>query len=140
MAQTSTKGRLARRVSASGLACALVLLQFFGLAHYFLVSHEICPEHGESLHAHKGAGSLSPALAQVAHPAIAGSNAEGPGEFDHEHCSVFLRRRNPALPGPTLGIAEPQAAATFEIVAAARDASVSVAVLFFAPKGSPPLG
>ena len=135
----SRRGELARRVCVGGLASALVLFQLVGLAHYFLVAHEICLEHGEFLHSHRAAGSHAPEFVSNAGAALAGANAGGPGAFEHEHCSVFLRRRNPALPGPTLGGVEPQAAAVQEAAPVSGDAPSAVAVLFVAPKSSPPI-
>jgi hypothetical protein len=128
-----------RRACVGGLASALVLLQCVGLAHSLLVTHELCPEHGEFLHVYGGgAGSRVLALDSTDHDVVSASVARGARENEHEHCSVFLHQRTRALAGPTLGATELHVAAALRAAPPAAEVRASIAVLFFAPKNSPP--
>jgi hypothetical protein len=130
---------LGRRLCVGGLATALVLLQVAGFAHFFLVAHEICPEHGELIHARRGgAGSRALAPAFLEHDVLAGSEAYA-SVGSHEHCSVFLHQRTRALAGPILGRAEPQVCSAVPAAPPAADVPAAVPVLFLAPKSSPPV-
>ena len=137
LASTSRKQEaLFQRLCVGGLAC---VLQIAGLAHFFLVAHEVCPEHGELVHARwREAGSHASVLVVTGHDALTSSQAKASVD-DHEHCSVFLHRRSRALEGPRLGPAEPQVCAALPSAPAAVDVPAAVPVLFFAPKSSPPI-
>ena len=132
------QGMLARRVCVGGLVCALVFLQVAGLAHFLLVAHEVCPEHGELIHARRGeAGSHDSMLGATGNDVLDGSEAAA-SAGGHEHCSVSLHQRSRALEVPRLGPAEPQVCAALPSVPSAVDVPAAVAVLFLAPKSSPP--
>ena len=134
----SQQGTLARRVCVGGLVCALVLLQVAGLAHFLLVAHQVCPEHGELIHAHGGeASSHAPMPGATGHDVLVGSEAAA-SAGGHEHCSVFLHQRSRALVGPRQGPAEPQVCAALPSAPPAVDIPAAVPVLFLAPKSSPP--
>jgi hypothetical protein len=124
-------------VCVGGLAILLVLLQFAGLAHFLLVQHEICPEHNELVHGH--APWTEPyGAAPDATSSDALSQAEaGAGGSEHGHCSVFLHQRARTFVPLTLGVAALREGAALGVADRAPP-PLSVAVLFFAPKNSPP--
>ena len=128
-----------RRLFVGGLATALVLLQVAGFAHFILVAHEICPEHGELVHARRGgAGSHVLAPVSLDHDVLAGSEARA-SVGGHEHCSVFLHQRTRALGGPIFGRVEPQVCSAVPAAPPAADVPAAVPVLLLAPKSSPPI-
>ena len=136
--QEQHQASLARRVCVGGLASGLVLLQVVGLAHFLLVAHEICPEHGEfqdinPLHEARGVASL----AASSHTALAGSLPDRQHGLGHEHCATVLHQRARAF-APLSALAGALELVVRLGAVAAPEARSSVALLFLAPKGSPP--
>jgi hypothetical protein len=77
------------------LALALVAAQGAWLAHFALVKHAYCPEHGELVHL-----DAAPHTAVGAHPAKT-RGLYAPEEAEqgrHEHCALLGLRREVALP------------------------------------------
>jgi hypothetical protein len=48
------------------LASALALLQLLGLAHFLLVPHEVCADHGELVHGHADGSAVHHAVTRGA--------------------------------------------------------------------------
>jgi hypothetical protein len=123
--------------ATSGL---LLVAQLLALGHLAIVRHTICSEHGEAIH------SGSPGEARGLRPAHEGAAADPalgqggpPAEHSHDHCLALANTRERFALLPALDLI------TGPLVAAARLPSLSavsaapaVAVLFFAPKNSPP--
>jgi hypothetical protein len=128
------------RVFASGVACALVLLQGAGIVHSFLDSHEICREHGELVHGHRGREMVaadSPAPAGFG--ALRSSRAATP-DPEHEHCQVSFHQRARAVPKPASSVVTPLEREV-NTAAQARDVlPPHIPLLAIAPKSSPPIG
>jgi hypothetical protein len=118
--------------------CVLAVAQLLTFAHGAMVTHRICPEHGEAVHtAVRGVESpvsakTTPGLALQAQPI----DADG---HDHEHClSMAHGRTKLVMPLPAWGglIDEPAIA---EWSDPAPSLFPGVALLSLAPKGSPPV-
>ena len=132
---THILGRLrhARRLLAL-VVLALGLVHGALAAHFLLVDHERCPEHGDWMHVHAGA----PHHPQSLGPLLAGPDADTPD--DHDHCAA------PTVLGQRL--VEPAATRQPSPLTALLDAPrqsrappVAVVVsapLRLAPKTSPP--
>lgn len=125
------------RALASALLLLLAGAQALPSLHFVLVAHEVCPEHGEILHADDGASSHAPGSTWRGAEVAAGSELE----HEHEHCSVALRPGPPELSGAELACDASGALPVAELVApAARErAHSSVALLAYAPKLAPPV-
>lgn len=129
----------AARVLVGTVAAALVLLQVQTLAHFFLVPHEFCAEHGELIHGHAEGSAAQAATREVAEAGVLDSAQAGTRHAaGHDHCPVFVHQRSRAVVEPAAEAPHPVAAAPLNAVSAERAAPASVAVLFFAPKNSPP--
>jgi hypothetical protein len=139
MARATDSGCV-RRASMRATTTLLLAAQLLTLGHLLIVRHTICPEHGEAIHS--GSPSETPAL-RPTHEGATGDPALGSGaplaEHAHDHCLARANPRErfallPALdlrPGPLL------VAATLPSLSAVAVAP-AVAVLFLAPKNSPP--
>lgn len=116
------------------LALALVGAHGISLAHFALVQHAYCPEHGELIHP-----DAAPHAHASAHPTktpglYASEEVEQGG---HEHCALLGHRREVALPtnsSALLPAHEPPA----NVVAGGAWAPSSDARFRLAPKQSPP--
>ena len=129
---------VSRRFAALATGVLLLAGQLSSLAHFALVQHARCAEHGELVHARaegapvaaaptatRGTSALTPAAAEEAH--------------GHDHCVLGVARRSGALlPGrttPTAPAPRPSGVAARSL---ATPAAPSVALLRLAPKSSPP--
>lgn len=142
--RTSTQPRATQRSSArpalrvlAGIVAALLLATTLGqIAHFLLVRHVVCAEHGELLEA------PSPALrGHDGHPERAG-NAAGEPEpaLEHDHCQVLarLQRGTAVLGAQDFELAPPPAPSLIEAEAPAELAPALPPPLTRAPKTSPP--
>jgi hypothetical protein len=117
------------------LAAWLVTLSHGATAlHFALISHEICADHGEVVHAQARA-------AHAAHHASTTSALPGGEHSGHDHCPLMGRRveQSAFLPAPELrveGLDFLSARAAVEGVTVARSRAE---LLLFAPKQSPPV-
>ncbi len=124
------------RACIGALASALALLQLLGLAHFLLVPHEVCADHGELVNGHADVSAVHHAVTRGAvldHAEAGDRYAAG-----HDHCSVFVHQRSRALVGPTTAAPTPVAPAPSLLAPVEHEVPAPVAVLFFAPKSSPP--
>jgi hypothetical protein len=127
------------RGALGALAALLALLQLAGLAHLALLPHELCPEHGELVHAHAHAHAHRRGRAQAAgQNALSAADASLRG-LEDTHCSVFLLQRARA-PGSAPTVSSLLQLATGPAVAwDCGPAPRPVPILLFAPKSSPPI-
>ena len=124
------------RAGIGVLVSLLVLLQLGGAAHFLLVQHETCPEHGELVH---GRHNHQPGLSASSSTSGVRESAASPGESEHSHCLVSLHQRTRALSAP---VQEFLFLVMSEVEPALGDLEApppSVPVLSVAPKGSPPI-
>ena len=122
-----------RLVFTVALGAVLLAAQLSAFNHQLFVQHVTCVEHGEQIHV-EGA----PAAVPGAEPAVtASATAAGHG---HDHCSVFLARREEQAPVSAPALELPEGPAVERPVVEARSAGLPspVALLRLAPKGSPP--
>jgi hypothetical protein len=119
------------------LAWAVAGSQLGNVLHFSAISHEICQEHGELVHAgeHGDEHHAAPS------PPAATTVSDSASEHAHEHCSVFGRPEDtaPVATPPSVEIA---AVAATDVASLSPRASVFVAPstrLLAAPKTSPPV-
>jgi hypothetical protein len=127
------------RVLAPVFAACLMFGPGSGLAHFIVVEHAICAEHGDLIHADEShpSGVSAHAHAVTEFPSLSERAASTPGHA-HEHCPVLTQRREQArvaqagtalLPPPESGVVDDLPC----------DAPSPCAdLLRFAPKTSPP--
>jgi len=118
------------------LAWAIAGSQLGSSLHFAVISHEICDEHGELVHAGEHASAH-----QSARDHQATSVSEGASAHAHEHCSHFGRPEDKAILAspPAVEIVSPAAR---EVAWQPHRDSVVVAQstrLLAAPKTSPPV-
>lgn len=129
--------------SLAALVALLLMAGSLGqIAHFLLVPHAICAEHGELLELHDGAHPATDAGREASAPRDASRpQVAAPEELEsHEHCQLLARsQRELALPladafepAPVLG---ERAAPTLR---AANEPLGQLAALSLAPKTSPP--
>ncbi|HYO94231.1 MAG TPA: hypothetical protein VER33_06950 [Polyangiaceae bacterium] len=125
------------RALVSALLLLLTAAQALPSLHFVLVAHEVCPEHGEILHADDGAASHAPDSRWRGPVAAAGSELE----HEHEHCSVALRPSSPELSCAALVcVASASLPIAHLLGPAARERGrSSLALLAYAPKLAPPV-
>lgn len=129
---------LAMRALAALVALLLSTSSLAQVAHFWLIPHAICAEHGELLELPEGAH------AQAEHPSddhhTQASTSDEDGELSHDHCQQLARnQREHALPVATQLELAPAASAPAELAfAPSREAEHGLALLSVAPKTSPP--
>ncbi|RYZ06251.1 MAG: hypothetical protein EOO73_16415 [Myxococcales bacterium] len=133
--RSATRGPL--RALATLVAVLVGLSSLGQFAHFLLVPHAICAEHGELLEL----GESESHGADHAAPATE-SSAQASSQLaaEHEHCQLLARgQREQAQPTPPALVVLPPARAACGPPAAARAAVFeAVPALSFAPKTSPP--
>jgi hypothetical protein len=118
------------------LAWAVAGSQLGNSLHFSVVSHEVCAEHGELVHAGEHGEEH-----HAAHSPEATSVSDSASEHAHEHCSVFGRPED-TVPLATPPGVEIAAVAAADVASFSVRASVFVAPstrLLAAPKTSPPV-
>jgi hypothetical protein len=127
------------RVAAAFAALLLLASSLGQVAHFLLVQHAICAEHGELLEVH---GAEHPASATIT---LADSDeqahASAPDlEGEHDHCQHLARRQSElaVFTGATEALVIPPPAATLPKPSLAAEPRASHALLALAPKTSPP--
>lgn len=88
----SAQRRFPPRLFAGALALALLGGQAASVAHFALVGHTACLDHGLAMHGDAGAGHSHGS------PTATAGWTEGDGDVDHghEHCTVVAVRRDTA--------------------------------------------
>ena len=129
------------RIARSLLALLCIAGHVGAVAHYAIVRHEVCPEHGELVDAHGGPDDHRPAT--DAHgsssdvPLIAAS-ADGDAHGDHDHCALACERRDHALIGANVVVALAPPADVGPPLSVTLLSHRSISILQLAPKASPP--
>jgi hypothetical protein len=120
----------------------LCMLAYLGsVAHFALVQHTLCPEHGEMVHAGEGSGHarLGPVRESFGDSRVASSGEEATVSHGSEaHCAhAFFRRE--LLPPAGEGVLLPETqVSSGRVSVRAQVQSEPVARLRIAPKSSPP--
>jgi hypothetical protein len=139
MARVTHSGRV-RRARMRATSTLLLAAQLATLGHLLIVRHTICPEHGEAIHA------ASPSEAQALRASPAGlasgpalDRGATPAEHADDHClaRANTRERFALLPTPDVTPGSLLETATLPSLSTVAVAP-AVAVLFLAPKNSPP--
>lgn len=142
--KTSPSRRLPLRALAALFVCFLASSSLGEIAHFLLVPHAICTEHGELLELHE-AGDRAAAGAHdddTEHGSGPDTGGESGREDGHDHCQLLARRD-----GEQATVAVPQLelilAAERPVSSLVQEPSVhpvgSLTLLLAAPKTSPPL-
>lgn len=123
------------------VALVCLVLQLASAAHFLVATHAVCPEHGEVVDTHPGAGQLATGAAErtdrVGITSAVGH--EGLAEHEHEHCLAASERRDALGLAPQPQWVDPAGPRPDDVLHPEHErASTSVAVLRFAPKSSPP--
>jgi hypothetical protein len=129
------------RVSLGVVALVCVLAQLASAAHFVLVGHGVCSEHGELVHEGEGsAHSFDSARERGAKPADAHTALVTEVVGDHDHCTLLCERRERlALPPQNFCDAPlPHDEATATLTGTTSAGVPAVPLLLVAPKGSPP--
>jgi hypothetical protein len=118
------------------LAWAVAGSQLGTSLHFAAISHEICDDHGELVHADAHADGH-----HTAHAEEATAVSERASEHAHEHCSAFARPDDKVslAPPPCVEIAEPAATDAAWLPVRASVFVTTSARLLAAPKTSPPV-
>lgn len=139
---TTERGRSATspalRVLATCVALLLTLSALGQVAHFLLVPHAICGEHGELLDLSEGAAHSAAAQADSGSEADSRVGSDHLAD-EHDHCQVLARgEREQAWPErPALEIA-PAALALALMSAGPKGVIQTLPALLLAPKTSPP--
>ncbi len=125
---------LSLRLLAAVLAGLLGLSSLGEIAHFLLVPHAICADHGELIevsgHAAQHAEAPSP------EPQVAPLSDEGAG---HDHCDLLASQQRPlALPAIAPVAIVPASAGTLIAIAGGQTSLWPLPPLALAPKTSPP--
>lgn len=131
------------RLSALVAALACVVTQLAAFAHFALVRHATCPQHGELIHVEADAAAVRPSPHLAPEPgqdAAALHAGDAADAHDHDHCVVAVTGREKVLQPFVYLQTSPS---MHRVVASPRGppvvlAHVAVALLSVAPKNSPP--
>jgi hypothetical protein len=123
--------------SASAFAVVTLIAQIGSVAHFAFVKHVECADHGEMIDVAPDADELRPpAVTDGSSDAVRADRAKAHG---HEHCAVAAFRRTRAETRSTESSSSPVAIDRARRAAPTeREPLPSIAILDFAPKGSPP--
>jgi len=130
----------ARRSLLVTIAVAVcVLLQMSDAAHFVLVRHGICREHGEAIHVAHGAHAVQAVVAPASR--VTGLSVAPAGDTDadeHDHCPFApgATGRIASLRGPVQTLAAGHTALASPELATVRPSPSALRLL--APKTSPP--
>ncbi|MBX7101014.1 MAG: hypothetical protein K1X89_25080 [Myxococcaceae bacterium] len=130
--------QVSRRFAALMTGVLLVAGQLSSLAHFALVRHARCAEHGELVHA-QGEGALTSAAPRASPGPAVQARALAEESHGHDHCVLGIARRSGALipVQPALTLTAPHDAGVMT-APVSHPAGPSVALLRLAPKSSPP--
>lgn len=123
----------------AGLVAVLLALSSLGqVAHFLIVPHAICAEHGELVELTSVAGHAVSAPSKADGASVSAVTTRELSE-DHDHCQVLSRGQR-ELSSPTAGLPGlPHAACEGRSRVDADAAPRLLAALTLAPKTSPPL-
>jgi hypothetical protein len=128
---------LALRALAVLIAGLLSLSSLGEIAHFLLVPHAICADHGELIEVSEVGGHAAPhADAPSSAPQVAPASGEGSG---HDHCELLAsHQRQLALPAVAPGAVVPVATGVLIALAGGETSRQPLPALALAPKTSPP--
>jgi hypothetical protein len=124
---------LKRQIFATLAALVVIATHVAGVGHYVLVAHYFCAEHGTL---HEGAPEAAPEASSDSRDA---ASIDTRDEHAHDECNYFSRGNDVATSvsgAPSIVLSDE---APPRLVAASTDARVTLEILGFAPKQSPPL-
>jgi hypothetical protein len=130
------------RALSVSVAFFVVLSHLASFLHFIVVSHSLCPEHGELVHA--SAGHETAEVAASASERVRGQVVERSSDVvdndGHDHCELWSERREHAVLRRASSIAPPDLGSGLTLV---RDRGArllsSVPLYVLAPKNSPPV-
>jgi hypothetical protein len=128
------------RLLAAFVALLLTASALGQAAHFLLVPHTICAEHGELLDLADQASHTAAAQPQAVESARETRAAQPEAAFEHDHCQVLARgQREQALPKPAaVAVLPPAAVESSVALEVDRTLVGSLPTLQLAPKTSPP--
>ncbi len=129
------------RVVAACLALLLAASSLGQIAHFLLVPHAICAEHGALVELSVGSDHTGPHLAEVETAAHeAGASVWSRELASHDHCEMLASaQRQLALPAASVVALVPVATSSSLTLVEISAAQASLARLSVAPKTSPPV-
>jgi len=116
-----------------------LLLRVSEFAHFLLVEHVVCRDHGELLHVDDAEQHASKAATDLdVVPTLREAAAEH-GGHEHDHCTWFSEHRE-ALVADRSGVESPEPLPSSSVAtrACASSRLCAIPLLLLAPKGSPP--
>ena len=127
------------RLLAAFVAVLLTASSLGQSAHFLLVPHAICAEHGELLELTERHPHATGERAEAAAGADETRASEPAALVDHDHCQVLLRgQREQGLPEASAVAVSPPASAETAFLTALGRFARELSVLSLAPKTSPP--
>jgi hypothetical protein len=128
------------RLLAAFVAVLLTASSLGQSAHFLLVPHAICAEHGELLELTERDPHVTGDSAEAATAADETRASEPAALVDHDHCQVLLRgQREQSLPAASaVAVLPPESAEKAAFLTALRRFTRELSVLSLAPKTSPP--
>lgn len=132
-----------RRALSLLAAVVCIVAQLAGAAHFALVPHSVCAEHGELVHGAAHSASTAAARADGASGAVIRSAGDSDADHGHDHCTVTSHRVDARhVERVVIAVTEPRAAIEPTAVLEPNCTPVPVPralLLLMAPKSSPPL-
>jgi len=126
---------------AALLALLLTASALGQAAHFLLVPHTICAEHGELLELGEGAEHATASREHAVEDERQSRAASPEASAAHEHCQVLARgQREQALPkAPSVALLPAAAARSAAVFTEHAHPALGLPALALAPKTSPPL-
>ena len=121
-----------RGLAASALALLFLVGQLASFGHRLWVQHEVCLEHGESIHV-EAVASAEAGAARELRPSSHAEAAHG-----HEHCLVWLPRQDSLPRLATSDLSFTPTAHRVDRLTGTVSLRASIELLRLAPKASPP--
>jgi hypothetical protein len=126
-------------VLATLVALLLTASSLSQVAHFLLVPHAICAEHGELLELTESPARV---IAARAHDGDTETQAKAAGTeaAEHDHCQIFARSQRQQVwpPAPAVAVAPAVASARSGCVPTDATGNAVLPRLLVAPKTSPP--
>lgn len=126
---------------AASLALLLTASSLGEIAHFLLVPHAICAEHGELVELSSGSEHASERHAEAEPPTYdTGPSASSEELASHDHCELLASgQRQLALPPASVVALVPATTSSSLALVEISAAQESLSPLSFAPKTSPPV-
>jgi hypothetical protein len=134
------KSTVWRRVSVAAVSAFCAFATLGNTAHFALVQHVACAQHGDLVHADETHPGSTASAAERGARSDSPAFGQGPDavEGSHEHCVAQLKRREEVgVPSGAFVLDRAQLEPSHALEA--EGVSSSIAVLRLAPKASPPV-